>query len=184
MGDRSWISFQPHFEFKILTTHVIYVKLYGKSHCIATLVVHLLVVEQSVDLLFLAHILTVGRNRNIGRKIAKNEQFSRLPAYHLYLWYIREFYEVLEGVLHTIPRGGDFSMWWWLRKSNFSFRFSDFVCLYMADVQDLQECRIALVLVNGHQCLWNSGIGHMATLRSRKSSKKMDLSGEYVVFLF
>jgi hypothetical protein len=158
MGDRSWISFQPHFEFKILTTHVIYVKLYGKSHCIATLVVHLLVVEQSVDLLFLAHILAVGQNWNISRKVAKNQQFSRLPAYHLYLWYIREFYEVLEGVLHTIPRGGDFSMWWWLRKSNFSFRFSDFVCLYMADVQDLQECRIALVLVNEFSCVLEDGV--------------------------
>jgi hypothetical protein len=62
MGDHSRIPFQPHFLLKRLTTQVIYVKLYGKSHCIATLVVHLLVVEQSVDLLFLAHILAVGRN--------------------------------------------------------------------------------------------------------------------------
>jgi hypothetical protein len=95
MGDHSWIPLQPHFLLKKLTTQVIYVKLYGKSHCIVTLVVHLLVVEKSVDFSFLVHVLAVGPNWNIGGKIAKNQQFSRLPASHLYLWYIREFYEVL-----------------------------------------------------------------------------------------
>jgi len=61
-GDHSRIPFRLHFQLKKLTTQVIYVKLYGKSHCIATLMTHLLVVEQSADLLFLAHILAVGQN--------------------------------------------------------------------------------------------------------------------------
>ena len=54
MGDHSRIPLQPQFLLKKLTTLVLYVELYGKSHCIVTLAVHLLVVEQSVDLLLLA----------------------------------------------------------------------------------------------------------------------------------
>jgi len=47
---------------KKLSPQVLYVKLYGKSHCIAALAVHLVVVEQSVDFCFWPYILAVGQD--------------------------------------------------------------------------------------------------------------------------
>jgi len=58
MGDHSRIPLRSQFPLKILSAQVLYVKLYGKSHCIAALEVHLLVVEQSMDLLVLASYIS------------------------------------------------------------------------------------------------------------------------------
>ena len=62
MGDHSKTPLQPQFLLKKLSAQVLYVKLYSKSHCIAALAVHLLVVEQSMDLLPLAPYI-IGRSR-------------------------------------------------------------------------------------------------------------------------
>jgi len=62
MGDHSQTPLQPQFLLKNLSARVLYVKLYGKSHGTATLAVHLLVVEQSVDLLLLTPYIS-GRSR-------------------------------------------------------------------------------------------------------------------------
>src|SRR5271170_5615998 len=51
ISDHSWTLLLAQFLLKILNAPVTYVKLYGKSHCVAVLEVQLLVVDQSVDLL-------------------------------------------------------------------------------------------------------------------------------------
>ena len=60
LDDHSRIPLQPQFLLKIISARVLYVKLYGKSLGYAGLEVHLLVVEQSVDLSVLTHILAIG----------------------------------------------------------------------------------------------------------------------------
>src|SRR5271154_7142277 len=60
---------QPQFLLKRLRAQVRYVKLCAKSHCIYTLVVHPLVVEQSMDLLPLVPDIT---GQSILKHMAKN----------------------------------------------------------------------------------------------------------------
>ena len=54
MGDHSRIPLWSQFPLKIFSAQVLYIELYDKSRCVAALEVHLLVVEQSMDLLILA----------------------------------------------------------------------------------------------------------------------------------
>src|SRR5271170_4747154 len=69
MGDHSQTPLQRQFLLKKLSAQVFYVKLCAKSHCISTLAVHLLVVEQSMDLLPLPPYIT-GQSRL--KHMAKN----------------------------------------------------------------------------------------------------------------
>ena len=66
----------------------------------------------------------------------------------LYIWYILEFYEVLEGFLYTIPWGRNFSMCGGREILFFNSDFSEFAWFNMGEVRDLPECEIALILVN------------------------------------
>ena len=59
---RSRIPLQHQFPSKMLNVRVLYVELYDILHYIIALAVHMLVVEQSVDLLYFYHTFALSQD--------------------------------------------------------------------------------------------------------------------------
>jgi len=62
----------------MLSAQILYVELYDKLHWIIGLAVHMLVVEQSVDLLFFAHTFAISQDWNLSYKMVKNCEKSNI----------------------------------------------------------------------------------------------------------
>jgi len=56
----------------MLGAQVLYVELYDKLHWIVALAVHMLVVEQSLDLLYFARTFAISQDWNLNFNMAKN----------------------------------------------------------------------------------------------------------------
>ena len=119
----SQIPLQHQFLSKMLSAQILYVELYDKSHWMIALAVHMLVVEQSLDLSYFAHTFAISQDWNLNFNMVKNCEKSNI------------FMNCLnQSVFMTILRaGGDngdhftsytlyrnFSSSWWLYITQFS----------------------------------------------------------------
>ena len=130
----SRIPLQRQFPSKMLSAQVLYVELYDKLHWIIALAVHILVVEQSVDLLYFYHTFALSQDWNLNYNMAKN-----CEKWNIFMNCSSE------SVFMTILRlGGDrrdhftsytsyrnFSSMWWLYIMQFSHQRFGFSMAYI-----------------------------------------------------